>query len=171
MTLGLGVPAAAGALLALFLLPSAPDAARSLPPVLGAPVTAVVLAATAEEAGEGETDPTAPHRLAGSPAGEGRDRPGRPVDAEPAPDAPSAAPVRVAHPVPPPPVAPEAIAPARPRVPEVTDPDVLAEGSRQYLGTRPNTRFTELGTHLVPLGTGLALMGVGLGCIAVRLRR
>ncbi|MEU9081658.1 hypothetical protein [Streptomyces sp. NPDC048357] len=111
------------------------------------------------------------HReLAGSFAGVGRERPGRPagepanpelaVAARPLPVRPHARPTPPAPPPPPPP-SPPAVAPS-PRGPH---------GEVTALGTEPNDRAADLAAHILPLGTGFALMGLGLGYLGVRLRR
>ncbi|MEU9158766.1 hypothetical protein AB0D29_00560 [Streptomyces sp. NPDC048424] len=121
------------------------------------------------------TSPASPsdeaHReLAGSFAGVGRERPGRPVGepanpelvvaARPLPVRPHARPTPPAPPPPPPPP-PPAVAPS-PRGPH---------GEDTALGTEPNDRAADLAAHILPLGTGFALMGLGLGYLGVRLRR
>ncbi|MFE6834503.1 hypothetical protein ACFVFI_06620 [Streptomyces sp. NPDC057705] len=103
--------------------------------------------------------------LAGSAAGVGRERPGRPagepanpelvVAARPLPVRPQARPT---PPAPPPTPPPPAV------VPDPPEP-VTA------LGTEPNDRAADLAAHILPLGTGFALMGLGLGYLGVRLRR
>ncbi|WP_405941997.1 hypothetical protein [Streptomyces sp. NBC_00207] len=103
--------------------------------------------------------------LAGSAAGVGRERPGRPagepanpelvVAARPLPVRPQARPT---HPAPPPTPPPPAVAPSPP-------------GQVTALGTEPNDRAADLAAHILPLGTGFALMGLGLGYLGVRLRR
>ncbi|MER6197767.1 hypothetical protein ABT234_10395 [Streptomyces sp. NPDC001586] len=120
------------------------------------------------------------HReLAGSFAGVGRERPGRPVGepanpelvvaARPLPVRPHARPATPAAPsLPrplPPPASPPAVAPSAassPRGPH---------GEDTALGTEPNDRAADLAAHILPLGTGFALMGLGLGYLGVRLRR
>ncbi|WP_327415095.1 hypothetical protein [Streptomyces sp. NBC_01233] len=103
--------------------------------------------------------------LAGSAAGVGRERPGRPagepanpelvVAARPLPVRPQTRPTPpVPSPTPPPPV----VAPSPP-------------GRVTALGTEPNDRAADLAAHILPLGTGFALMGLGLGYLGVRLRR
>ncbi|MFF3678321.1 hypothetical protein ACFYYS_30670 [Streptomyces sp. NPDC002120] len=111
------------------------------------------------------------HReLAGSFAGVGRERPGRPVGepanpelvvaARPLPVRPHVRPTPPAPPPSPPPP-PPAVAPS-PRGPH---------GDVNALGTEPNDRAADLAAHILPLGTGFALMGLGLGYLGVRLRR
>ncbi|MFB7170113.1 hypothetical protein ACFCYM_04665 [Streptomyces sp. NPDC056254] len=128
-------------------------------------------------------DGDAREELAGSPAGVGRERPGRPAAepanpelliasrplpvrprTEPAPPSPPSPPV---PPVPPPPRSqwpPEAQ--ARPTAAAPTVRDTVTA-----LGTEPNDRAADLAAHILPLGTGFALMGLGLGYLGVRLRR
>ncbi|MGT2529321.1 hypothetical protein ACU4GG_21020 [Streptomyces nojiriensis] len=102
--------------------------------------------------------------LAGSAAGAGRERPGRPpgepadpeltVASRPLPARPRTEPT---HPAPPPP--PAAV------------PTPPAPAAVRALGTEPNERAADLAAHILPLGTGFALMGLGLGYLGVRLRR
>ncbi|MFI6147107.1 hypothetical protein [Streptomyces sp. NPDC051109] len=122
--------------------------------------------AAGPKTGDPDADPVAdvPHEayeeLAGSAAGVGRERPGRPA-AEPAnPETVLAArplPVRPHHrpasprPVPPPPPSPPPVVTA--------------------IGTGPNERAADLAAHILPLGTGFALMGLGLGYLGMRLRK
>ncbi|MFD3545628.1 hypothetical protein ACFWUW_08390 [Streptomyces sp. NPDC058655] len=105
--------------------------------------------------------------LAGTAAGAGRERPGRPVGDRVNREAMVATrplPVRPPNrPSPPPPPSP----PPRPR----PEPTAVATGPVTALGTGPNERAADLAAHLLPLGTGFALMGVGLGYLGVRLRR
>lgn len=97
--------------------------------------------------------------LAGSAAGAGRDRPGRPAGEPANPDT-----VLAAHPVP---VRPRTEPPDPPApVPATSPPPVVSA-----LGTEPNERAADLAAHLLPLGTGFALMGLGFGFLGVRLRR
>ncbi|MET9690748.1 hypothetical protein ABZY81_20080 [Streptomyces sp. NPDC006514] len=121
--------------------------------------------------------------LAGSVAGVGRDRPGRPVGEPANPELTVASrpllpvrPPRTGHaeptertrttppspspplPLPPPPTAAVA-APSPP-------PTVVTA-----LDTAPNDRAAALAAHILPLGTGFALMGLGLGYLGMRLRR
>ncbi|MFD7838938.1 hypothetical protein [Streptomyces sp. NPDC059761] len=122
--------------------------------------------AAAPKTDDPDADPVAdvPHEayeeLAGSAAGVGRERPGRPA-AEPAnPETVLAArplPARPRHrpaspqPVPPPPPSPPPVVTA--------------------IGTGPNERAADLAAHILPLGTGFALMGLGLGYLGMRLRK
>lgn len=95
--------------------------------------------------------------LAGSAAGAGRERPGRPVGEPANPET-----VLAARPVPVRPRTeplPQAPAPSSP------PPPVSA------LGTEPNERAADLAAHILPLGTGFALMGLGFGYMGIRLRR
>ncbi|MFB6524059.1 hypothetical protein [Streptomyces sp. NPDC056401] len=98
--------------------------------------------------------------LAGSSAGAGRERPGRPVGEPANPETVIAARPVPAHPrtepVLPAPVIPSA-PPANPMV--------------GAFGTEPNERAADLAAHILPLGTGFALMGLGLGFMGMRLRR
>uniref|UniRef100_A0AAU2JSN4 Uncharacterized protein n=1 Tax=Streptomyces sp. NBC_00049 TaxID=2903617 RepID=A0AAU2JSN4_9ACTN len=99
--------------------------------------------------------------LAGSAAGAGRERPGRPAG-EPAnretviASRPLAVRPRT-EPRPPPKVVPTPPAPVNAPV--------------TALGTEPNERAADLAAHILPLGTGFALMGLGLGYLGMRLRR
>ncbi|MFE6842030.1 hypothetical protein [Streptomyces sp. NPDC057686] len=121
------------------------------------------------------TDPVAdvPHEayeeLAGSAAGVGRERPGRPA-AEPAnPDTVLAArplPVRPRHR----PTGPKAVPPVAP-VPPVPPSPPSPPSAVTALGTGPNERAADLAAHILPLGTGFALMGLGLGYLGMRLRK
>ncbi|MFF3860540.1 hypothetical protein [Streptomyces sp. NPDC002209] len=121
------------------------------------------------------TDPVAdvPHEayeeLAGSAAGVGRERPGRPA-AEPAnPDTVLAArplPVRPHHR----PAGPKAVPPVAPVPPAVPVPP-SPPSAVTALGTGPNERAADLAAHILPLGTGFALMGLGLGYLGMRLRK
>ncbi|MFI1283062.1 hypothetical protein ACH4U5_20290 [Streptomyces sp. NPDC020858] len=104
--------------------------------------------------------------LAGSAAGVGRERPGRPAGERANPDLTVASrplPVRPrTRPTPPHPHPhphPPTVAP--------TPPEVVIRA----LGTEPNDRAADLAAHILPLGTGFALMGLGLGYMGVRLRR
>ncbi|MGW6981332.1 hypothetical protein ACWGE1_18080 [Streptomyces sp. NPDC054932] len=107
--------------------------------------------------------------LAGSAAGVGRERPGRPVGepanpelvvaSRPLPVRPRTEPTPPSQlqPQPPPPTAAVAVP---------TPPAVVSA-----LDTGPNDRAADLAAHILPLGTGFALMGLGLGYLGVRLRR
>ncbi|MER6447477.1 hypothetical protein [Streptomyces venezuelae] len=128
--------------------------------------------------------PDAPHgELAGSLAGVGRERPGRPVGepanpeltvaSRPLPARPRTEPGTAATPALPtdatgaatarPPTArPPTAAVAAPSPP----PAVVTD-----LRTAPNDRAADLAAHILPLGTGFALMGLGLGYLGIRLRR
>ncbi|WP_052757839.1 hypothetical protein [Streptomyces yangpuensis] len=123
---------------------------------------------TAEEADE---DGGPREELAGSAAGVGRERPGRPAGEPADPElliASRPLPVRPrTEPVPPP--APPSAPPPTVSQPPAADPTVRDAVSA--LGTEPNDRAADLAAHILPLGTGFALMGLGLGYLGVRLRR
>ncbi|MEU3772974.1 hypothetical protein AB0F11_07130 [Streptomyces sp. NPDC032472] len=142
------------------LLAAAALAAAALSPAAsGAPASASGPAAVAED-DVADVPEEEYEELAGSVAGQGRERPGRPAAAPANPQSLLASrpyPVRQ-HPRPPtnPP-------PARP---SHRPPHAVTAFS-----TRPNERAADLAAHLFSLGTGLALMGLGLGYLGVRLRR
>ncbi|MFF5449050.1 hypothetical protein [Streptomyces sp. NPDC012888] len=133
-----------------------------------------------------------PRELAGSPAGAGRERPGRPVGAPANPEVYVASrplphglsdprdlrdlrDLRGPHDPPgghsrPDAERPPAAERERPAAP--TAPTEAGQPPRSTaIGPIPNARAADLAAHILPLGTGLALMGVGLGFIGVRLRR
>ncbi|MGW7455091.1 hypothetical protein [Streptomyces sp. NPDC054787] len=121
---------------------------------------ALVTAALLPAAPAAATDE--PHgELAGSAAGAGRERPGRPAGEPPNPEM-----VVAARPL-----------PARPRPERASPPPVAPLPSptpheaTRALGTEPNERAADLAAHILPLGTGFALMGLGLGYLGMRLRR
>ncbi|MGW0393176.1 hypothetical protein ACWDYJ_20210 [Streptomyces sp. NPDC003042] len=164
---------AGAALAATALLVTVPASATSA----HAPVRTPVTAAPANAEPPADVGDEADGQLAGSVAGVGRERPGRPA-AEPAsPEfAPVSRPVRPllpAHPLRP----AHPAHPARPTHPPQEPPPgpPSAAPSRpaavSALGTEPNDRAADLAAHLLPLGTGLALMGLGLGFMGMRLRR
>lgn len=95
--------------------------------------------------------------LAGSPAGVGRDRPGRPAGEPANPEMMVASRPLTVRP---------RTEPQTPPRPEPTPPKVTSA-----LGTEPNERAADLAAHILPLGTGFALMGLGLGYLGIRLRR
>ncbi|WP_406387206.1 hypothetical protein [Streptomyces sp. NBC_00211] len=156
----------------------------------GAPGTTL---RTAPKTDDTDADPVAdvPHEayeeLAGSAAGVGRERPGRPA-AEPAnPETvlanrplPARPQHRPAHPADPrqvprvPQVAPVPQVPPVPHVPHVPPvPQALPSPPPVVtaIGTGPNERAADLAAHILPLGTGFALMGLGLGYLGMRLRK
>lgn len=107
----------------------------------------------------GEVRDTPREGLAGSAAGAGRPRPGRPVTEPANPEM-----LVASRPL-----------PVRPR-PEPPDPSRIAAptpppAAVTALGTRPNERAADLAAHILPLGTGFALMGLGLGYLGMRLRK
>ncbi|MFD9405695.1 hypothetical protein ACFWBN_01560 [Streptomyces sp. NPDC059989] len=141
---------ACAALAAAALAPAASACAVPLAPAPGAapPAAAAPRAVVVDDP---ELD------LAGSAAGVGRERPGRPAGEAANPEmlvASRPLPVRP-HTEPPAPL------PVTPTPPEVVT----------ALGTEPNERAADLAAHILPLGTGFALMGLGLGYLGMRLRR
>ncbi|MEU2449264.1 hypothetical protein ABZ605_04315 [Streptomyces sp. NPDC012765] len=134
---------------------------------------ALVLArATALVPAPAPAPPDEPYEeLAGSLAGVGRERPGRPVGEPADPELTVASrplPARPrTEPVPP----PTAVAPSpHPTPPPLADPQ-RPPSAVTALGTDTNDRAADLAAHILPLGTGFALMGLGLGYLGVRLRR
>ncbi|MCJ0868724.1 hypothetical protein [Streptomyces sp. AP-93] len=127
------------------------------PGSVAAASAASVAAAAPADADVADAADRAFEDLAGSSAGAGRERPGRPVGEPANPET-----VLAARPV-----------PARPRTEQV--PAVPATPSEApvvgALGTEPNERAADLAAHILPLGTGFALMGLGLGFMGMRLRR
>ncbi|MEV8532169.1 hypothetical protein [Streptomyces sp. NPDC051211] len=122
------------------------------------------------------TEDDDPRELAGSPAGAGRERPGRPAGERANPEALLAARPVPLRPKPPPPPPPQPPPPPAARPEAVPEPEVELEPDAPpappvALGTEPNARAADLAAHILPLGTGFALMGVGLGFIGIRLRR
>lgn len=125
-----------------------------------APARARASAAAPAPAAVADTADRAFEDLAGSSAGSGRERPGRPVGEPANPET-----VLAARPVPAHPRTEQlAVVPAAPSEPPA-DPVIGA------LGTEPNERAADLAAHILPLGTGFALMGLGLGFMGMRLRR
>ncbi|WP_328926651.1 hypothetical protein OG429_20020 [Streptomyces sp. NBC_00190] len=100
--------------------------------------------------------------LAGSAAGSGRERPGRPATEPANPEM-----LVASRPLP--------VRPPRLHPPALPDPPQVAptppEAVVRAIGTEPNDRAADLAAHILPLGTGFALMGLGLGYLGVRLRR
>ncbi|MFJ6797592.1 hypothetical protein [Streptomyces sp. NPDC091268] len=156
MTRGIRPPArwvACAALLAATLSPCAPAALAA---------TASLAPATPADSGDvDDGTQEAYEELAGSAAGVGRERPGRPAAEPPNPEA-----VLAARPVP---VRPPAVArpPALPKPSKAPSPP----DSVTALGSEPNERAADLAAHILPLGTGFALMGLGLGFMGMRLRK
>lgn len=145
------------------LLITAPAQAAAFTPAtasVGTPVAGSPNDATPPGADVAEVADPAFEDLAGSSAGAGRERPGRPVGEPANPETVLAARPVPAHPrtEPVPPV------PATPSAPAV-NPMIGA------FGTEPNERAADLAAHILPLGTGFALMGLGLGFMGMRLRR
>ncbi|MFE9631771.1 hypothetical protein [Streptomyces sp. NPDC006463] len=147
-------------------------------PVLAVPVLAVPALATAALALPAPAAPAPAlddvpedvrEGLAGSAAGSGRERPGRPATEPANPEMLVAS--RPLLPVRPPHLEPPAhpAHPAHPDAPQVapTPPEAVVRA----IGTEPNDRAADLAAHILPLGTGFALMGLGLGYLGVRLRR
>ncbi|MEV7519175.1 hypothetical protein [Streptomyces sp. NPDC091371] len=131
-------------------------AAAALAPTAPAYAYAWHLAPAPRAAAPAPPDDT-PRELAGSAAGVGRDRPGRPAGEPANPEL-----VVAARPLP---VRPR----TEPQEPVRTEPTPPAPISA--LGTEPNERAADLAAHIMPLGTGFALMGLGLGYLGMRLRR
>lgn len=178
--------------------PAASAASAASAPSVPYPARAPAAAPKADETDPGaDPDPVAdvPHEayeeLAGSVAGVGRERPGRPAAEpanpetvlagrpllpvrphhRPATEAIPARPDRPGHPNRPNhPDHPDRPAdPASPRPvgqPPPSPPPVVTA-----IGTGPNERAADLAAHLLPLGTGFALMGLGLGYLGMRLRK
>ncbi|MEV6687793.1 hypothetical protein AB0N28_21020 [Streptomyces sp. NPDC051130] len=156
-----------------------------------APASALVPIASASADEVAVVPEEAYEELAGSAAGVGRDRPGRPVGEPADPEAMVASQPRQrpARPQRPPGVPPGTAATGVPTAAASTaatpGPSTAAspgaspapDGSASpgtgvnALGTGANDRAADLAAHMLPLGTGLALMGLGLGFIGVRLRR
>ncbi|MFF4390543.1 hypothetical protein ACFY0G_27735 [Streptomyces sp. NPDC001552] len=123
--------------------------------------------------------------LAGSVAGVGRERPGRPVGEPANPELTVASrpllpvrpprtehtehtrPTRPARPTRPSPPSPPLSPPPTAAVAAPSPPPSVVT----TLGTAPNDRAADLAAHILPLGTGFALMGLGLGYLGLRLRR
>ncbi|MFE9842335.1 hypothetical protein [Streptomyces goshikiensis] len=170
-------------LTACAVAPGAPGriALSPLPPFGAAAFAPVPGAGAPDDGGPvGDVPRGAYEELAGSVAGEGRERPGWPV-AEPAnPETVLASrPLRLrprqepAEPPPLPPTAPSrpSAQPARPVRPVVPSPSPEPSRPAFAQGTEPNGRAADLAAHILPLGTGLTLMGLGLGFMGMRLRR
>ncbi|WP_405448324.1 hypothetical protein [Streptomyces erythrochromogenes] len=129
---------------------------------------------------EGDEADARHEELAGSAAGVGRERPGRPVGehadpelliaSRPLPVRPRTEPTPPPEPSPPLPPKPSAAAPtARDNATGLdTGGDTALDTA---LDTEPNDRAADLAAHILPLGTGFALMGLGLGYLGIRLRR
>ncbi|MFE6907165.1 hypothetical protein [Streptomyces erythrochromogenes] len=136
--------------------------------------------ATADEGEEGDG---AHEELAGSAAGVGRERPGRPAGEPANPELLIASRPLPAHPrtgatPPPPPLPTPPSQPLPPPPPSPPRPSAAAPTARDdvtaldtALDTAPTDRAADLAAHMLPLGTGFALMGLGLGYLGVRLRR
>ncbi|MFD9356697.1 hypothetical protein [Streptomyces sp. NPDC060031] len=141
---------------ALPLLPAAPAFASPGGPT---PTPAPVTASATASATAGDVPQEAYEELAGSAAGVGRERPGRPATAPANPET-----VIAARPVPlrPPPARPVTPTPSAAPSPPDTGTALAAE---------PNDRAADLAAHILPLGTGFALMGLGLGFMGMRLRK
>ncbi|WP_405439469.1 hypothetical protein OG373_19920 [Streptomyces avidinii] len=155
---------ACAALAAAALMPAASAYAGPL----GAPARHT--AAPAPALAPAPAPPDDPYEeLAGSLAGVGRERPGRPAGEPADPELTVASrplPVRPrTEPTPPPDVA----APS-PHPPPQADPQ-RPPSAVTALGTDTNDRAADLAAHILPLGTGFALMGLGLGYLGMRLRR
>ncbi|WP_314243022.1 hypothetical protein [Streptomyces sp. DSM 40907] len=114
--------------------------------------------------------------LAGSVAGVGRERPGRPVGEPANPELmvasrPLPARPRTGHGLTgrTEPTGPTAATPRPPTaaVAAPSPPSAVVTA----LGSGTNDRAADLAAHILPLGTGFALMGLGLGYLGMRLRR
>ncbi|MFJ7591628.1 hypothetical protein ACIQZO_30485 [Streptomyces sp. NPDC097617] len=162
---------ACAALAAAALVPTASAyAGPSLAPARHAAASALALAPGLALAPASPDDPY--EELAGSAAGVGRERPGRPVGepadpeltvaSRPLPVRPRTEPAPLTPPTPPTAVAPSPFPQADPQRP----PSAVTA-----LGTDTNDRAADLAAHILPLGTGFALMGLGLGYLGMRLRR
>ncbi|MFB7052815.1 hypothetical protein ACFCXT_06685 [Streptomyces vinaceus] len=198
---------AGAAVAAAALSPAAPAAsaaaaaAASAASALSAPHPARAPAAApkADETDPGaDPDPVAdvPHEayeeLAGSVAGVGRERPGRPASEpanpetvlaarpllpvrphhRPAPEEVPARPDRPGHPNRPDRPGDHPDRPADPASPPpVGQPPPSPPPVVTAIGTGPNERAADLAAHILPLGTGFALMGLGLGYLGMRLRK
>ncbi|MFG2231689.1 hypothetical protein ACGFNX_17070 [Streptomyces sp. NPDC048723] len=142
----------------------APTASASAGPFL-APARQVAAPASPDDPYE---------ELAGSVAGVGRERPGRPVGEPANPELmvasrPLPARPRTGLTEPTQPTQPTATAPRPPTaaVAAPSPPSAVVTA----LGTGSNDRAADLAAHILPLGTGFALMGLGLGYLGMRLRR
>ncbi|MFJ3962265.1 hypothetical protein [Streptomyces sp. NPDC090036] len=141
-------------------------AAAALAPTASAhagPLLVPARHAPARHAAAPATQDDDPHEeLAGSVAGVGRERPGRPVGEPANPELMAAS-----RPLP---VRPRTEPTARP-LPTTAVAAPTPQEVVSALGTGPNDRAADLAAHILPLGTGCALMGLGLGYLGVRLRR
>ncbi|WP_150208803.1 hypothetical protein [Streptomyces venezuelae] len=172
--------------------PASPFASAAAVASTASAVARAALAGAPARTAELRDDPQPP--LAGSAAGAGRKRPGRPVTEAVNPEAalaPRPLPLRPEALPPPaqalPPAQPPQERPQQPRKPhrpghpqQPPSQDLPWTGTgtgtgtpppAAALGTGPNARAADLAAHILPLGTGFALMGVGLGFIGMRLRR
>ncbi|MEU2389328.1 hypothetical protein [Streptomyces sp. NPDC007369] len=148
---------AVAVLLATALSPAAPAASASL--LAAASASAPRAPDPADEAPGEELY----GKLAGSVAGVGRVRPGRPA-AEPAnPET-----MLASRPFPPARPRPVPATPPAPQPPRAQRPPTVPYPT---LATEPNDRAADLAAQLLPLGTGFALMGLGLGYLGARLRK
>ncbi|MFE7099869.1 hypothetical protein [Streptomyces erythrochromogenes] len=152
------------------LTPAHPDRAPAHRTLAHRAVTP--LAAQPAHLATDEGDDDGSEELAGSAAGVGRERPGRPagepadpellIASRPLPVRPRTEPAPPLRPSAPPPPRPSAAAPT------ARDDSTALDTA---LDTGPNDRAADLAAHMLPLGTGFALMGLGLGYLGVRLRR
>lgn len=130
---------------------------QSAPAIAGPPAVAPSIASSVDPAPVADVPNGVFEELAGSAAGAGRERPGRPVTEPANPET-----VLASRPIPRRPRTEPALpVPADPSAPSVVG----------ALGTEPNERAADLAAHLLPLGTGFALMGLGFGFMGMRLRR
>ncbi|MEU9231082.1 hypothetical protein [Streptomyces subrutilus] len=151
---------------ALALTP-APGAAAPAPPAWG-PLARGPRPAAPDAAPVPEAAPQPPRDgLAGSAAGAGRPRPGRPVTEPANPEMLVASRPLPLRPRPERPGLPVRPVPPAARLPVAPTPPAAVHA----LGTGTNDRAADLAAHILPLGTGFALMGVGLGYLGMRLRK
>ncbi|MFF4420257.1 hypothetical protein ACFY04_05620 [Streptomyces sp. NPDC001549] len=147
-------------------------AAAALAPTASASAGPFLTPARQAAAPAAPASPDDPYEeLAGSVAGVGRERPGRPVGEPANPEL-----MVASRPLPArprtglaDPTEPTATTPRPPTaaVAAPSPPSAVVDA----LGTGTNDRAADLAAHILPLGTGFALMGLGLGYLGMRLRR